>query len=63
METLNEVPFTAIDPDHAIEQELKKMKIKGGVVGLTQNESAMEKYSIIAPLLILFIFQTHWCFS
>ena len=45
------VPFTAIDPDHAIEQEHRKMKVKGGFVGITGNEQAMEKYFIIAPSL------------
>ena len=28
-------PFTAIDPDHAIEQEHKKIKAKGGSIGIT----------------------------
>ena len=42
---------TAIDPDHAIEQEHKKMKVKGGFIGITGNEYALEKYFIIAPTL------------
>lgn len=45
------IPFTAIDPDHAIEQEHKKMKIKAGFIGITGNEPALEKYFIIAPTL------------
>ena len=45
------VSFTAIDPDHAIEQEHKKMKSKGGFIGITGNELALEKYFIIAPTL------------
>ena len=45
------VPFTAIDPDHAIEQEHRKMKVKDELVGITRNEQAMEKYFIIAPSL------------
>ena len=44
-------PFTAIDPDHAIEQEHKKMKTKGGFIGITDNEEAMDKHFIIAPTL------------
>src|SRR5260221_548723 len=44
-------PFTSLDPDHAIEQEHKKMKIRGGVVGITGNQHAMDIYFIIAPLL------------
>ncbi|KAG1662607.1 hypothetical protein GQR58_020866 [Nymphon striatum] len=45
------VPFTAIDPDHAIEQEHKKMKMKGGFIGITGNKQAMEKHFVIAPTL------------
>ena len=45
------VSFTAIDPDHAIEQEHKKMKSKGGFIGITGNELALEKYFITAPTL------------
>ncbi|KAG1676991.1 hypothetical protein GQR58_014037 [Nymphon striatum] len=45
------VPFTAIDPDHAIEQEHKKMKMKGGFIGITGNEQAMEKHFVIPPTL------------
>ena len=49
--TKHSVPFTSIDPDHGIEQEHKKMKIKGGFIGITGNEHALEKYFIIAPTL------------
>ena len=35
--TKHDIPFTAIDPDHAIEQEHKKMKIKAGFVGINGN--------------------------
>ena len=31
--TKHKVPFTTIDPDHAIEQEHKKMKMKAGFTG------------------------------
>ena len=41
--TKHDVPFTAIDPDHGIEQEHKKMNIKGGFIGITGNESALQK--------------------
>ena len=44
-------PFTATDPDHAIEQEHKKVKAKGGFVDITDNEEAMDKYFVIAPTL------------
>ncbi|KAG1671597.1 Organic cation transporter protein [Nymphon striatum] len=45
------VPFTAIGPDHAIEQEHKKMKMKRGFIGITGNEQAMEKHVVIAPTI------------
>jgi len=35
--TKHDIPFTAIDPDHAIEQEHTKMKMKAGFVGITGN--------------------------
>ncbi|MPC92462.1 hypothetical protein E2C01_087553 [Portunus trituberculatus] len=49
--TKHSVPFTAIDPDHAIEQEHKNMKVKGGFIGITGKEQALDKYFIIAPTL------------
>ena len=49
--TKHSVPFTAIDPDHGIEQEHKKMKVKGGYIGITGKEYALETYFIIAPTL------------
>ena len=33
----NDVPFCAIGVDHAMEQENKRIKVKSGVIGLTQN--------------------------
>ena len=45
------VPFTAIDPHHAIEQEHREMKVKSGFVCITGNEQAIEKYFIIAKSL------------
>lgn len=49
--TKSTIPFTSLDPDHAIEQEHKKMKIRGGVIGITGNTSALDKYFIVAPIL------------
>ena len=34
----HDVPFTAIDPDHAIKHEHRKMIVKGGFLGITGNE-------------------------
>lgn len=49
--TEHNIPFTAIDPDHATEQEYKRMKIKAGFISITGNEHALDKYFIIAPYL------------
>lgn len=47
----NEVPFTSIDPDHAIEHEHRPMKMKGGFVNITGNESALERFVLTSPIL------------
>ena len=44
-------PLQLFDPDHAIEQEHRKMKVKGWFVCITGNAQAMEKYFIIAKSL------------
>lgn len=41
--------LTAIDPDHATEQEHEKMKCEGVFIGITGNKSASDKQFIIAP--------------
>lgn len=47
----NEVAFTSIDPDHAIEHEHRPMKMKGGFVNITSNESALDRYVLTLPIL------------
>lgn len=47
----NDVPFTSIDPDHAIEHEHRPMKMKGGFVNITCKESALERHVITLPIL------------
>ena len=51
--TKHKVPFTAMDPNHAIEQEHKKLKMKAGFIGITGNEHALEKYFIKEQSFIL----------
>ena len=41
--------FTSIAPDHAIEHENGALKVIGGIVGITQNEKALDKFFLIAP--------------
>lgn len=45
------VPFTSIGVDHALEQENRKMKIMGGLRGLTQRPGALNRFFLIAPEL------------
>ena len=45
------MPFTSIGSDHALEQNNRMMKTIGGIVGLTQNQSPLNRYFMIAPVL------------
>ena len=47
----NEAPFPSIAPDHALEQENRRLKVHGGVIGITQNENALKCFFLIAPEL------------
>ncbi|KAJ8896293.1 hypothetical protein PR048_001637 [Dryococelus australis] len=47
----SDVPFTALDTDHAIEHKKKMKARRGGFVGITGNPKALNKYFIIAPVL------------
>ncbi len=49
--TKSSIPFCSIGPDHGIEHENRAMKVLGGITGLTRNESALDKYFLIAPEL------------
>ena len=42
-----EIPFTIIGSDHSLEQENKVMKVTGGVVGLTQNPTALHRFCLV----------------
>ena len=46
----SEIPFCAVGPDHALEH-VNKMKIQGGLKGLTQQPAAMTRWFLIAPEL------------
>jgi len=43
--------FTTIASHHGIEQETRKLKVMGGIVGITQNEKALDKFFLTAPEL------------
>ena len=46
-----EVPFCAVGGDTALEHLNRSMKVSGGLVGITFNESAQTKFFLIAPEL------------
>ena len=50
--TKSEVPFCGLGVDQGLEQEIRALKVSGGVVGITQNESALNRYYLIAPELL-----------
>ena len=47
----NRVSFCAVGADNALEHLNRSMKVSGGLVGITQNESARAKFFLIAPEL------------
>lgn len=49
------IPFCSIGTDHALEQENKKLKVNGGVVGLTQNPNALYRFCLVSPSLNLLV--------
>jgi len=47
----NQIPFCAIGVNHALEHTNRIMKVIGGLVGITQNASARERFLLTAPEL------------
>ena len=47
----SKIPFVGIGTDHALEQENKVMKVAGSVTGLTQNQAALNRFCLSAPIL------------
>ena len=47
----NEVPFTSLFTDQTLEQEIQKLKHHGGIVGLGQDEAALDRLITITPHL------------
>ena len=45
------IPFVGIATDHALEQENKVMKVAGGLIGLTQNQAALNRFCLSEPVL------------
>ena len=45
------IPFVGIGSDHAMEQENKNLKVAGGIVGLTQQSSALSRFCLSSPVM------------
>ena len=45
----SDIPFCGLDVDQGLEQEIRILKFAGGVVGITQNESALSRCFLFAP--------------
>ncbi|CAB4011171.1 Hypothetical predicted protein [Paramuricea clavata] len=43
------IPFTNLFVDQTLEQQIRGLKVAGGITGITQNESALDRYLLIAP--------------
>lgn len=49
--TKSPIGFSSIAPDHAIEHENRALKVTGGVIGITQNEDALNRHLLISSEL------------
>lgn len=47
----SKVPFTRLFTDQTLEQEIKKLKQHGGMVGLSQKEAALDRLLLTTPRL------------
>ena len=47
----SEITFTSIGSDHAMEQESKNLNVSAGIIGLTQNPSALSHFCLTASIL------------
>ena len=42
-------PFTNLFVDQTLEQEIRGLKVVGGITGLTQDESALNRFLMATP--------------
>lgn len=47
----NVVPFCALGADEALEHQNRKLKVQGGLVGITQNDNARNRFFLVNPEL------------
>ena len=45
------IPFTDLFMFQALEQKIQQLKAVGGILGITQNREALERYFYITPEL------------
>ena len=45
------IPFTDLFVDQALEQKIRQLKAVVGIIGITKNREALERYFYIAPKL------------
>ena len=45
------IPVCSMGSDHALEQDNKLLKVNGGVIGLTQNPTALHRFCLISASL------------
>ena len=43
------IPFCGLGVDHAMEKEIRSLKVMGGITGITQNDKALTRYLLTAP--------------
>ena len=48
----SQVPFTRLFTDQTLEQEIKELKRHGGMVGLIQDEAALDRLVTTSPHLV-----------
>ena len=59
MVTKSGIPFTNLFVDQTLEQLIRELKVAGGITGITQNASALDRFFLIAPELIKLIKDFH----
>ncbi|MES9884227.1 MAG: TCR domain-containing protein [Sedimenticola sp.] len=43
------IPFSHLFVDQGLEQQIRALKVTGGITGLTQNEAALDRFLLTAP--------------
>eukprot|EP00794_Sanderia_malayensis_P013484 gene13484-14881_t len=51
----SKIPFCGLGVDHALEQEIRSLKVMGGITGITQNDKALTRYLLTVPEITLLL--------